>query len=491
MPDNITFNTIPIDIRTPGAYIEIDNSKALRGLPNMNRRMLFIGNRLAGSGSATSGLLYRINSGADAATYFGRGSVLHEMLTYARKANKESDMWAIGLDDLTAGVSGVQTITVTAPAAQAGVIALYVNGYKLSVGVSTADSAGTIGNAIAAAINAYADGPVTAAASNGVVTVTAKHKAAFTSDIDLRLNYYADDVLPGGITLAFAVTTAGAGNPDVAVALAAISQEAFYDIVVPYSDVSNVAKIESELNSRWGGMDMRTGHLFFGYKGTQGQLSTYGSARNCPHDSFIGIKNPPQPAYIWSAVWSAVVEFNGAIDPARPFQTLLLPNILPPAQADRFTRLERDLNLRDGCSTFTIDQGGNVLIERVVTTYQVNAAGLDDVSYLDLETKWTVDYMRFAFRAGVQLNFPRHKLADDGTNFAPGQAVATPNMIRGVLLAVGRQLEDVGLLEDFDQFKKDLLVVRSKADINRVNAVLPPNVVNQFRVFGGSVQFIL
>ena len=31
MPDNIIFNTIPTDIRTPGQYVEIDNSKALRG----------------------------------------------------------------------------------------------------------------------------------------------------------------------------------------------------------------------------------------------------------------------------------------------------------------------------------------------------------------------------------------------------------------------------------------------------------------------------
>jgi len=132
-----------------------------------------------------------------------------------------------------------------------------------------------------------------------------------------------------------------------------------------------------------------------------------------------------------------------------------------------------------------------VLIERVVTTYQVNAYGIDDVSYLDLETKWTVDYIRFAFRARIALRFPRHKLADNGTSFAPGQAVATPNVIRGELLDVARQLELAGLLEGFDQFKDQLLVVRSDADRNRVNAVLPPNVVNQFRVFAASVQFIL
>lgn len=490
MPDNITFNTIPIEIRTPGQYIEIDNSKALSGLPNMNRRMLFIGNKLA-AGTSAANVLQRINSAAEAAALFGRGSVLHEMLTYARNANKTSDIWAIALDDLGAGVAGVQTITVTVTTAQPGTISLYINGQKISVGVSAGDTVATIATAIAAAINAWLDGPVTASAAAGVVTVTARHKGQFTADIDLRANYYPDEKLPTGVTLAFATTTPGSGNPDVASALAAISQEAFYTIVTPYNDASNVAKVEAELNTRWGGMDMRTGHLFFGYDGTQGQITTYGSARNNPHSSFVGVKNPPQAPYIWASVLAAVAEFSGAIDPARPFQTLALPGLLPPAAADLFTRLERDLNLRDGCSTFLVDQGGNVLIERVVTTYQVNAYGLDDISYLDLETKWTVDYMRFAFRAAVAFAFPRHKLADDGTNFAPGQAVATPNTIRSVLLATARQLELVGLLEGFEQFKTDLIVVRSESDPNRVNAILPPDVVNQFRVFAGAVQFRL
>lgn len=490
MPDNITFNSIPIEIRTPGQYIEIDNSKALSGLPNMNRRMLFIGNKLA-AGTSAANVLQRINSAAEAAALFGRGSVLHEMLTYARNANKTSDIWAIALDDLVAGVAGVQTITVTVTTAQPGTISLYINGQKISVGVSAGDTVATIATAIAAAINAWMDGPVTASAAAGVVTVTARHKGQFTADIDLRANYYPDEKLPTGVTLAFATTTPGSGNPDVAAALAAISQEAFYTIVTPYNDASNVAKIEAELNSRWGGMDMRTGHLFFGYEGTQGQITTYGSARNNPHSSFIGVKNPPQAPYIWASVLAAVAEFSGAIDPARPFQTLALPGLLPPAAADLFTRLERDLNLRDGCSTFLVDQGGNVLIERVVTTYQVNAYGLDDISYLDLETKWTVDYMRFAFRAAVAFAFPRHKLADDGTNFAPGQAVATPNTIRSVLLATARQLELVGLLEGFEQFKTDLIVVRSESDPNRVNAILPPDVVNQLRVFAAAVQFRL
>jgi len=490
MPDNITFNTIPIDIRTPGQFLEIDNTKAVTGLLSMTRRMLFIGNKLA-AGTAAAATLHRINSPAEAATLFGRGSVLHEMLVLARAANTSGDIWAMGLDDDAGGTAHTKTLTVTGPATASGTLALYLNAHKLSIGVTVGDTATVIAAAIAAAINAWVDGPMTAAAVAGVVTLTARHKGAFTSDIDARLNYYPDDRMPGGVDVVIADATAGAGNPDVAAALAAISLEAYYTLVTPYNDASNVTKLETELNARWGGMDMRTGHLFCGLKGTHSALTTYGSARNSPHSTVLGLKSAPSPAYHYVAVLAAVCELSGAIDPARPFQTLGLPGILPPSEADRYTRPERDLLLRDGISTFTVDQGGNVLIERVVTTYQTNAYGIDDVSYLDLETKWTVDYIRFAFRARIALRFPRHKLADNGTSFAPGQAVATPNVIRGELLDVARQLERSGLLEGFEQFKDQLLVVRSDADRNRVNAVLPPNVVNQFRVFAASVQFIL
>ena len=88
MPDNIIFNTIPTDIRTPGQYVEIDNSKALRGLPSLNRRILVVGNKLP-TGTAAPLTLYRVNSGDEGATLFGRGSVLHEMLRLAHGQQDE------------------------------------------------------------------------------------------------------------------------------------------------------------------------------------------------------------------------------------------------------------------------------------------------------------------------------------------------------------------------------------------------------------------
>ena len=50
-----------------------------------------------------------------------------------------------------------------------------------------------------------------------------------------------------------------------------------------------------------------------------------------------------------------------------------LPGLLPPAPADRFTRQERDLLLRDGISTFTVDQGGNVLPNATVRAFRTSS----------------------------------------------------------------------------------------------------------------------
>jgi phage tail sheath gpL-like len=46
-------------------------------------------------------------------------------------------------------------------------------------------------------------------------------------------------------------------------------------------------------------------------------------------------------------------------------------------------------------------------------------------------------------------------------------------------------------MEDIAQFKAGLIVERDGTDVDRVNALIPPNVVNQFRIFAGKVQFIL
>lgn len=492
MPDNITFLTIPTDWRVPGQYIEIDHTKAVRGLPGMPRRILLIGQRLS-TGSVASGVLTRVTRKEDGVNFFGRGSMLAQMIAAAIKVNPFTEMWALPLDDLGAGVAATFTITVTGTPTESGTPYLYIGGKRIAVGVTASQTPTQIATAIAAAVNADLDLPVTASSAAGVVTLTARHKGAEGSGIDVRWNYYDGEFMPKGITATIAAGTAGSGNPDVLNAIAAMSTGAYYSIVMPWSDAANMTAMENELQSRWGGMDMRAGHVFTFKAGTSAGLSTYGSARNSPHSTVFGLNKSPTLPWVIVAQAAAGVEFRGGNDPAIPFRGIELPDVMAPAEADRLTMTERNLVLHDGISTIIFDESGKAIVEQVVTTYQTNSFGMEDRSLLKLNTKWTVDYMRYVFRFAVARDYPNHKLAGDDVleRIAPGQKIATPKLISNTLIAAAAQLEYVGLLEDLDGFKQNLKVLRSEADECRVNAVLPPNVVNQFDVFAAAVQFIL
>lgn len=490
MVDNVSFNGIPVDIRTPGQFIEIDNTRAVGGIPQQARKILILGQRLA-AGTVAAATPVRVMSGAHAIGLFGLGSMLAQMVAAAKAANSSTDMFACALDDLVAGVQASGTLTVTGAPAAAGTLNLYVAGTAVKVGVAVNETNTVTAANIAAAINANPTLPVTALAALGVVTLAALHKGENGNYVDLRLNYYDGEASPAGLLVAILAMAGGTGNPDITAALAALGGDQYYTIITPWTDAANMTALEAFLLGRWGPMSQKTGSAFGCVSSTYSGLVTLGHARNSPMSLLFGIYDMPVAPWVAAATWGSVIEFNGAIDPARGFQTLPLPGLMAPPVKSQFTRDQRDILLRNGISTFTVDQGGNVLIEQVVTTYQTNSFGVADVSYLKLNSVWTADAVRYAVRARIALRFPRHKLADDGTNFAPGQAIVTPSIIRAELIGLFRELEEAGLVENFSQFKNDLLVVRSIANVNQVNAVIPPNLVNQFDVFAASVQFRL
>lgn len=92
----------------------------------------------------------------------------------------------------------------------------------------------------------------------------------------------------------------------------------------------------------------------------------------------------------------------------------------------------------------------------------------------------------------ITQKFPRHKLAEDGTNFAPGQLGWQPiDYQNGAAGAFYREWEEAGLVEDFTTFKDELYVVRNKSDRDRVDVLAGPNLINQFRIFAEQIRFIL
>lgn len=485
----LNFATIPVDVRTPGQFVEFDSSQAVQGLAAKPHRVLIIGQRL-GTGLAAAGVAVRVTSAAQAIRDHGRGSMLAAMCAAFLANNPTAEAWAFPIADDPAGTAATKVVTVTGPATAAGTAVLWVGGRRVRAAVAAGDTATDVATALAAAVNADPDVPMTATSAAAVLTLTARHKGEATTGLDVRTRMFAEAV-PPGLTMVVTAGVSGAGNPDVTDVFAAIGDEWFDGFVLPWTDGANLAAMDAALEERWSALKMIEGASFSVAQGTFGVLSALGAARNGPHSSIGGLKGCPTPSWEVAAAYAGQVTASAAVDPARPFQGLPLKGVLAPFTYDRFTREERDLLLRDGISTFTVSPDGQVLIERPISTSQTNAFGLPDTAYLDLNTHYTLAYLRWSVRARIAARFGRHKLAGDDAVFAPGQAVATPKDIRAELIALFLEWRDAGLVEDVEAFKAALIVERDGDDPNRVNVLIPPDLVNQFRVFAASIQFRL
>ncbi|WP_028294287.1 phage tail sheath subtilisin-like domain-containing protein [Oceanobacter kriegii] len=484
----ISFDSIPSALRTPGSYVEFNTE--LAGATSTEFKMLVIGQRLS-NGTQSAGVPVLVTDPSRAAMLFGRGSMLHGMVAAALNASTTVEMWAVALDDLEAGTAATGTMVVDSAATEAGTLYVYLGGVRVAVGIASTDDAAAIAASIAAAINSSLDLPVTATVSTNTVTVKARHKGEFMNGFDLRTSYY-DEEEPAGLSVTCSNLSSGSGNPDVTAALDAMGDEWFNWCCTPYTDTANLLAVDEEMDSRFGPMRQQGCRAFAAYAGTLSAAGTFGNTRNNPHVVIMATNDSPTPTYLVASILMATAAASLSIDPTRPCQTLELKGMKAPVREARWIQSERNVLLFDGISTFTVDRSdGTCRIERLITTYQTNQAGMPDASYLDINTPETLERFRYEQRSLIAQMYPRHKLASDGTQYGAGQAIVTPVIIKGQFLALYRELETKGWVEDYDTYKANLIVERNADDANRLDWRDTPNLVNQFRVGAGKTQFIV
>lgn len=484
---------IPSRLRVPLAYIDISNVRAVTGTPNMPFKVLFFGNMTA-TGKATAEVPVRVLSEDQAEQLFGINSQLAAMFRAGKKVDRLLETWAIPIADKADGVAATGSIAFAVNGLNAGSLYLYIAGMRLVVGITADLTAADIATKVAAAINAEKRLPVTAAV-DGVddtkVNITAVHKGDFTNDIDISLNYYADESTPIGLAPTITAMANGSGNPDIANAIAAMGDEWWNYIVVGYSDNANLTALRDEMSGRWGPTRMMDSQAVVAYRGTHANSSTFAESWNSKFLIALTPGKVPQPSWVWAAAVMMTVGASLAEDPARPVHEMTVTGLMPPRLADRWTLEERNLMLFSGGSTFKTDAGGQVVTEGIITTYRVNSFEADDPSYLYVTTLATLAYLRYSVRARISQKYPRHKLANDGTNYAAGQPIVTPNTIRAELVSLFREWEGQGLVENFSDFKDQLIVERDVNDRNRLNVIMGPDLVNQFVIFAAQIQFVL
>jgi len=489
----VPFKQIPQNVRTPLFFAEIDNSRANTAVTN--QRALLIGPMTTGAATANIPLL---SAGTgDANTQFGANSVLALMAAQYRQNDQFGELWCLPLADAVGAVAATGSIAFAAAPTANGTISLYVADQLVSVPVTQGMTTAQIATAVAAAINLIPSMPATAAATTSTVTLTADNKGLVGNDIDIRFNKQGaagGEVLPTGLTATITAMASGATNPTLTTALGNLLDMPFDFIACAFTDTTSMDAIKAFLNDstgRWSWQQQVFGHAFYAYRGTWGSLTTFGTARNNQHESVMGFNDSPTPSWQWAAAVAAVTAVSVRADPGIPMQTVALTGISAPPLQSRFNLSQRNTLLYDGVSTFTVADDGTVAIENLITTYQTNAFGQPDNSYLEIETMFLLAYVLRRLRTLVTSKYARVKLAADGTRFAPGSATVTPKIIKADQIAEYRQMEYEGYVQGSDIFAQALIVEQNASNPNRVDVLWPGVLINQLRIFALLAQFRL
>lgn len=438
-----------------------------------------------------------ISSLPQAQGLFGPGSQLFNMVASYRANDTLGTLYALPLIDSPAGVAATCTINITGTITAANaVLSLYVCGASVPVLITSSMTNAQIAAAITAAINAAPNLPLTASGSTFPVTLTANNAGLAGNDLDCRINYYGssnNEATPAGLVVNISGFANGATNPTLTAGLASLGSNAYDLICAPYTDTTSLNAIETFLDDetgRWSYLQQGLyGHYFAVNNNTLGNLTTFGDARNDQHATVLGIYTSPTPSFVIAAALTAQAAVSFRANPALPLQTLPLVGVLPPVQTNQWTISERETLLFNGISTYRVAADGQVLIDRVITTYQENGQGQPDDSYLDVCRMFLIIYASRYTVSQLSSMFPRCALADDGVRIPTGSNIVTPNTVLGALIGIYGELVTLGICQDFTTFSQDAVVQRTPLNPDSLDILMPCDFVNQLITTRISLQF--
>lgn len=493
----VPFKVIPAGLRLPGAYAELDNSQA--NTAQANQRALIIG-QITAAGIATPNMPLISGGTGDANTQGGVNSMLALMTAAYRLNDSFGEVWYLPLADTAAAVAAVGSIAFTQSPTANGTISLYIAGQVVTVPVTVGQTTASIAAAVMAAINLIPTMPVMATVAAGTpntVTLTAVNKGLAGNDIDIRFNYYGTaggEFTPAGLAYTVTPMAGGATNPSLTTALGNLGNTTFDFIAMPYTDTASLDAMKQFLNDetgRWSWSEQLYGHAFTAYRSTFAGQTTLGLTRNDQHASIMGFYDSPTPSWIWAAAITAQAAVSVRADPGVPLQYLPLLGVLAPPVQSQFLMNQRETLLYDGISTFLVQQDGTVQIENLITTYQTNAAGEPDSSYLEVETMFQLMLEIRTLQSMFLSQFARCKLASNGSSPPPNSGLVTPNIIKAAIIALYNERVAAGFVQNAAAFAAALVVQANTTNPNRLDILWPGTPVNQMRTFATLVQFRL
>jgi phage tail sheath gpL-like len=487
----IPFNNVPANTLVPFNWFEFNSG----GSPQAGASELLLVGQMLSSGAATPGVPYGpIQSQADAIKQFGLGSMLVSMYNAAVANAPTQEIWALPLSD-PSGAAASGSVVFTAPGV-AGAGLLEVMGRLVSWQVNAADSAATVCANAVAAVNAL-NLPVTATvdgSSTAKMDLAAKHVGTMGNFISVAVVSNQPNVL-NSTNAVITALAGGTGVPSLTTPLANLGSLPFDWIASPYSDATSLNSFQTLLNDatgRWSSYEQLYGHHTTVAAGNLSTQTTLGAGRNNQHETIVGVQFFRTPPWEWAAALGAQEVLNLSVPPtlSQPLQTLVLQNVLPPFDRTKWWAIsDRQALYSAGIAATTVNASGQVVIDRMVTTYKTNAAGAPDTTFLDVETMAQGMYSLRYLRNAVATQHGRKAFA--ATNPFNVPTIATPADIANTLVHAYNDLVALGVTQDAADFANLLVVQQNATNVNRCDAYLPLEFVSQLRIFAANVTAFL
>jgi len=484
--DSITFPRYPSTNRVPGVFADVDPSQA--NTATVQLRGLIVAQMV--KGSAVPGTPVIVPSAAAAATMFGAGSQAAIAVTHWRNIDSFGELWVLPLADDPQAQAAAGSIAITGTATAAGTLVFLIDGALVSIAYNAGDAAATVMGRIAPALSQAGNFPFSAGAiSSGAVPLTAINKGACGNDLVLGISTQSSDYVSAGLAVTITQPTGGSANPSsLANALLALGTRPFDFIATPYADSASLSAFKgfmSDASGRWSWNEMIFGHVFTAIRGTLGAVTTFGQSVNDQHLTVVPIADSPSSPLRWSAEIAASAAVKARTDPALPITQMAL-TVLPPSDANIWSFTEQNSLLYEGLSVFSVGDDGTVSILRLITTYQTNAAGVPDDSYLDVETMNTLAYVIRDLRT-FQQPYLAMKLVSDTTRIPGGSGAINAPVVRQALIGRYRFLETAGYVQNSATFAANI-IVQNKGG-GQLAESLPIDVANQVRTIPMLIQF--
>lgn len=481
----VSFDYIPSALRYPGAYIEVDGSAA--GLSGDIGAVLIVGQKLA-AGTAPAGEVTLVASVQDARTKAGAGSMLARMVARYRAMDPSLDVYMLPYADNAAGVMATGTLSVTAPPTAAGVLSLYIGGDLVSVGVQAAQSTTVVAASIAAAVNASVlDLPVTATSALGVVTLTARHRGTCGNGVDLRMNLYGE-AMPAGLAVTVTAMTGGAGDPAPGNLTQIIGQRWMNYVVLGMNDAATMLAWHTESQLRYRPPVQAGFRAFAAHRGDFASAVAYGSAMNYEHISTLSLGLNPVSTWEAAAIAAAAAAPKLRNNPVESLEGRALTGLIGVTYHDW---TQANSLLYKGMSVLQMTRDGSCSVKRLISMYQFRPDGSADDAYLDINTAEVMERIRYEQRIGAIQRFTGSAAAKTNEGYRPGLRITTEDSVRAYLLSLYQNvlMRERGWVQEYDYYKKTLVVEQDPQNPSRFNFVDQPVVLSPYYVLAGRAKF--